>query len=56
MSCLNNGENITGALVYAATTWEYSLDGFPILDYSNQSIVERKGKHTKTIYKNTFCL
>lgn len=52
--CLNNGENITDALVYAANTWEYSLDGFPIIDYSSQSIGERKGKHTKTIYKNHF--
>jgi len=52
--CLNNGENITDALVYAVNTWEYPLDGFPIIDYSSQSIGERKGKHTKTINKMVF--
>jgi len=34
-------------LVYAANTWEYPLDSFPVIDYSSQSIGERKGKHTK---------
>lgn len=41
-------------MVYAANTWEYPLDSFPVIDYSSQSIGERKGKHTKTINKNHF--
>ena len=41
-------------MVYAANTWEYPLDSFPVIDYSSQSIGERKGKHTKTINKMVF--
>ena len=52
--CLNNNETIQEALTSATNTWKYALDGYPIIDYSSQSIGERKGKHTKTIDKNHF--
>lgn len=54
--CLNNGETIQGAIMSSANTWKYSLDGYSIMDYSNQSIGERKGKHAKTIDKNHFII
>ena len=52
--CLNNNETVQEALTSATNTWKYVLDGYPIMDYSSQSIGERKGKHTKTIDKNHF--
>jgi UV DNA damage endonuclease len=52
--CLNNRENIQEAVTSSTNTWKYILDGHPIIDYSSQSIGERKGKHTKTIDKNHF--
>jgi UV DNA damage endonuclease len=52
--CLNNKESITDALLSAADTWKVCFDGNPIIDYSSQSIGERKGKHIKTIDKNHF--
>jgi UV DNA damage endonuclease len=52
--CLNNKESTTDALISAANTWKYSFDGFPIIDYSSQSIGERKGKHAKTLNKSHF--
>jgi UV DNA damage endonuclease len=52
--CLNNNETVQEALTSATNTWKYVLDGDPIMDYSSQSIGERKGKHTKTIDKNHF--
>jgi UV DNA damage endonuclease len=52
--CLNNNETVQEALTSATNTWKYALDGDPIMDYSSQSIGERKGKHTKTIDKNHF--
>jgi UV DNA damage endonuclease len=52
--CLNNNETIQEALTSSTNTWEYPLDGDPIIDYSSQSIGERKGKHTKTLDKNHF--
>jgi UV DNA damage endonuclease len=52
--CLNNNETIQEALTSSTNTWKYILDGYPIIDYSSQSIGERKGKHTKTIDKNHF--
>jgi UV DNA damage endonuclease len=52
--CLNNNETVQEALTSATNTWKYVLDGDPIMDYSSQSIGERKGKHTTTIDKNHF--
>ncbi len=52
--CLNNNEKIIDALISSSNTWKYSLDGFPIIDYSSQSKGERKGKHSKTIEINHF--
>jgi UV DNA damage endonuclease len=52
--CLNNNETIQEALTSSTNTWEYPLDGDPIIDYSSQSTGERKGKHTKTLDKNHF--
>jgi UV DNA damage endonuclease len=52
--CVNNNETIQEALTSSTNTWKYILDGYPIIDYSSQSIGERKGKHTKTIDKNHF--
>ena len=52
--CLNNNETVQEALTSATNTWKYVLDGYPIMDYSSQSIGERRGKHTKTIDKNHF--
>jgi len=52
--CLNNDEKIIDALISSSNTWKYSLDGFPIIDYSSQSTGERKGKHSKTIEINHF--
>ena len=52
--CLNNNEKIIDAVISSSKTWKYSLDGFPIIDYSSQSKGERKGKHVKTIEINHF--
>ncbi len=52
--CLNHNETMQEALFNSASTWKHSLDGNPIIDYSSQSIGERKGKHAKTIDKNHF--
>jgi UV DNA damage endonuclease len=52
--CLNNNETVQEALTSATNTWKYVLDGDPIMDYSSQSIGERRGKHTTTIDKNHF--
>jgi UV DNA damage endonuclease len=52
--CLNNNETIQEALTSSTNTWKYILDGYPIIDYSSQSIGERKVKNTKTIDKNHF--
>lgn len=54
--CLNHNETMQEALSYSAKTWEYNSDGNPIIDYSSQSIGERKGKHAKTIDKNHFIM
>jgi UV DNA damage endonuclease len=52
--CLNNNEKIIDALISSSNTWKYSLDGFPVIDYSSQSKGERKGKHSKTLEINHF--
>jgi UV DNA damage endonuclease len=52
--CLNNGETFQQAISSFIESWSYLIDGNPILDYSSQSIGERKGKHAKTLNKNHF--
>ncbi len=52
--CLNNGETIQQALSSFIKSWDYPIDGNPIIDYSSQSIGERRGKHAKTLDKNHF--
>lgn len=52
--CLNKGETIQHSLSLFIKSWKYTTDGNPILDYSSQSIGERKGKHAKTLNKNHF--
>jgi UV DNA damage endonuclease len=52
--CLNNGETFQQSLSSFIESWSYLIDGNPILDYSSQSIGERKGKHAKTLNKNHF--
>jgi len=52
--CLNNGETFQQSLSSFIKPWKYTTDGNPILDYSSQSIGERKGKHAKTLNKNHF--
>jgi UV DNA damage endonuclease len=42
--CLNNNEKIIDALISSSNTWKYSLDGFPVIDYSSQS---KRGKKRK---------
>ncbi len=54
--CLNYNETMQEALSYSANTWKCNSDGNPIIDYSSQSIGERKGKHAKTIDKTHFIL
>lgn len=52
--CLNKGETFQQSLSLFIKSWKYTTDGNPILDYSSQSIGERKGKHAKTLNKNHF--
>ena len=52
--CLSNGETMRQALSSFIKTWDYPIDGNPIIDYSSQSIGERRGKHAKTLDKNHF--
>ncbi len=52
--CLNTGETIQQALSSFIKSWDYPIDGNPIIDYSSQNIGERKGKHAKTLDKNHF--
>lgn len=46
--CNNNGENNTEAAQLFKKTWKPE-DGLPMVDYSSQSLGERKGKHTEHI-------
>jgi UV DNA damage endonuclease len=52
--CLNNGETFQQAITSFVKSWNYPTDGNPIIDYSSQSIGERKGKHAKTLDINHF--
>jgi UV DNA damage endonuclease len=54
--CLNHNEVIQDALSCFADTWRCHLDGNPIIDYSSQSMGERKGKHAETIDQNHFIM
>ena len=51
--CMNNGETFQQALSSFVKSWD-TIDGNPIIDYSSQSIGERKGKHAKTLDNNHF--
>ena len=48
------GETFQQSLSSFIESWNFPIDGNPILDYSSQSIGERKGKHAKTLNKNHF--
>ena len=52
--CLNHGESMAEALRLAAATWDPTLDGVPLLDYSSQQPNERKGKHATTLNDDLF--
>lgn len=52
--CLNNGETFQQALSTFVKSWNYPIDGNPVIYYSSQSIGERKGKHAKTLDKSHF--
>jgi UV DNA damage endonuclease len=52
--CLNNDETFQQALSSFVKTWNYPMDGNPVIDYSSQSTGERKGKHAKTLDKSHF--
>jgi UV DNA damage endonuclease len=54
--CLNHNETMQEALSCSTKTWAHNSDGNPIIDYSSQSMGERKGKHAKTIDKNHFIM
>lgn len=48
--CLNNGENFIDALLATRKTWNFDVDGIPMLDYSTQDLNSPSiGKHTNTI-------
>ncbi len=52
--CLNHGEPMADALRLAAATWHPEKDGVLMMDYSSQSLGERKGKHTATLDADLF--
>jgi UV DNA damage endonuclease len=52
--CLNHGEPMTEALRLAASTWNPTRDGVLMMDYSSQSLGERKGKHTDSLVPELF--
>ncbi len=52
--CLNNDETFQQALSSFVKSWNNPTDGNPVIDYSSQSIGDRKGKHAKTLDKNHF--
>jgi len=51
--CLNNGEPFRDALEELEDTWR-SIDGVPMVDYSNQAAGARPGKHAATINADEF--
>jgi len=52
--CLNHGEPMREALRLAAETWHPTRDGVLMMDYSSQSVGERKGKHTDMLVPELF--
>ncbi|MBJ6141813.1 UV DNA damage repair endonuclease UvsE [Hymenobacter sp. BT559] len=52
--CLNYGEPMHEALRLAAATWHPTRDGVLMMDYSSQSLGERKGKHTDSLVPELF--
>ena len=50
----NDGETIIQAISSFVKSWDRPIEGNPIIDYSSQSMGERKGKHAKTLDKNHF--
>ncbi|WP_066832009.1 UV DNA damage repair endonuclease UvsE [Rufibacter ruber] len=52
--CLNQGEPMADALQLAAGTWHLETDGVLMMDYSSQSMGERKGKHTTSLDTDLF--
>jgi UV DNA damage endonuclease len=52
--CLNHGEPMREALRLAAATWHPTRDGVLMMDYSSQSVGERKGKHTDMLVPELF--
>ncbi|WP_299819679.1 UV DNA damage repair endonuclease UvsE [uncultured Pontibacter sp.] len=52
--CVNNGEPMREAVQMAAATWQPEKDGILMMDYSSQSLGERKGKHTQSIQEQLF--
>jgi UV DNA damage endonuclease len=52
--CLNHGEPMREALRLAAQTGDPTRDGVLMMDYSSQSLGERKGKHTESLVPELF--
>ena len=52
--CLNHGEPMREALRLAASTWDPARDGVLMMDYSSQSVGDRKGKHTDSLVPALF--
>ena len=51
--CLNNGETFRDALEEQKKTWS-NIDGIPMVDYSNQALGQKLGKHAKSINVDEF--
>lgn len=51
--CINNGETFRDALEEVKTTWR-NIDGIPMVDYSNQSLGQKLGKHAQSINLDEF--
>ena len=51
--CLNNGETIRDAIEELTKTWR-SIDGVPMVDYSNQAPGQKPAKHARSINDDEF--
>jgi len=51
--CLNNGETFRAAIEEIKNTWR-DTDGIAMVDYSNQAIGQKPGKHAKSIDAEKF--
>ena len=47
--CFNNNLPLHIALQLSNNTWNHSKDGIMMIDYSNQELNQRKGKHSHTL-------